>query len=440
MKTIIKGIIGAIALIPALTVHMRAQSALQITAAWVTDEGAIHLQWASQPNHVYQVQCADSLIDTNTGSITWEVLNDNYPSQGTNTFWLDTGNYFMTPPALHPSKAPMRFYQIFDTGPDDLVGDEPAVSITSPGNGFVASGVLTVSVAATTDQGSVEHQLYVDGQQMSPSPDGTNYVLNTCEWGNGPHVLFATARSSTAVDGPATSYGLTGHAVSPLVPVIFSNLVTRISFSEPFFRPALGQTQQISAVFAANSDWTLQIKDIYSNTVRTATGSGSSLQWNWDGTGNGGTNIPDGVYYYYISAQTNGQALQGQGSGGGSGSGGPPPLPSIASATSGSAGGLTELLAMPADGSGPVVPLCIYPPDTDTNGFIIFEGSMADYFPRAVGSATLRSLSPLDAGSGATSADYSGASSEAAPPAPTRPPATPSKGSGGAVCDCLADV
>ena len=78
-----------------------------------------------------------------------------------------------------------------------------------------------------------------------------------------------------------------GHAVSPFVPVVFSNLVTRISFSEPFFRPALGQTQQVSAVFAANSDWTLQIKDNNSNAVRTATGSGSRLRFTWDGTGDG---------------------------------------------------------------------------------------------------------------------------------------------------------
>jgi Family of unknown function (DUF6345)/FlgD Ig-like domain/Bacterial Ig domain len=430
MKTIRQAIIGATALLFAFAIHMHGQNALQFTATRVTDEGAIHLEWASQSNHVYQVQCADSLIDTNTGTITWQMLYDNYPSQGTNTFWLDCGNYFQTPPIPHPGKSPARFYQIFDKGPDDLVGDEPTVSITSPANGFVASGLLTVSVTASTDQGSVDHRLYVDGQEMWPSGDGTNYVINTCEWGNGPHVLFATVRSSTAVDGPEDSYGFTGYAVSPMVPVVFSNLVTRISFSQVFFRPALGQTQQVSAVFAANSDWTLAIKDIYTNTVRTATGSGISMQFNWDGTGNGGTNIPDGVYYYYLSAQTNGQAFQAQSSGSPAGSGSPP-LPSLASGNSSLETALTELLAVPADGSGAVVPLILYPPGTDTNGLVIFEGSMADFLPRAARSTAIRSLSPMDSGNGGAAADYSGPSAQAAPAAPTRAATTPSKGTGG---------
>ena len=34
------------------------------------------------------------------------------------------------------------------------------------------------------------------------------------------------------------------------------------------------------------------------------------MQFNWDGNGDGGTNLPAGVYYYYISAQTNGLAPQ----------------------------------------------------------------------------------------------------------------------------------
>jgi hypothetical protein len=93
--------------------------------------------------------------------------------------------------------------------------------------------------------------------------------------------------------------------------------------------------------------------------------------------------------------------------------------------------GLTELLAAPADGSGPMVPLILYPPDTDTNDFIIFEGSMTDYLPRATRSAAVRPLSPMDSGSGGPSADYSGPSSDAAPAAPTRAAATPGKGTTG---------
>src|SRR5262249_3657884 len=89
----------------------------------------------------------------------------------------------------------------------------------------------------------------------------------------------------------------------------FDNLIHKVKFSEPFFEPSLGQTQEVSATFAANVDWTLQIINEDSNAVRTVTGSGGDLNYNWNGTGDGGTNIPDGVYHYVITAATNGLAL-----------------------------------------------------------------------------------------------------------------------------------
>ena len=99
-----------------------------------------------------------------------------------------------------------------------------------------------------------------------------------------------------------------GHRVSPYVPVAFSNLISRFAWSEPFFRPELGQTQIVSAVFAANVDWTLQIVNAIGNPVRNVTGSGNSMQFAWKGTGDGETNLPAGIYKYNLSAQTNGQS------------------------------------------------------------------------------------------------------------------------------------
>jgi hypothetical protein len=70
MKTTLKGMIGATVLLCSFAVHTFGQNALQFTAMRATEEGAIHLEWASQSNHVYQVRYADTLIDTNTGTIT----------------------------------------------------------------------------------------------------------------------------------------------------------------------------------------------------------------------------------------------------------------------------------------------------------------------------------------------------------------------------------
>lgn len=297
-----------------------------LIGASVNEEGAITLRWISQTNANYQIQCADELLDQGT---VWRMLYNNYPSHGSNTFWSDTGNYHYYPPILHPKYSAKRFYRIVAEEADTAT-NKPTVSIVFPTNGLVASDSLTVTVVATTPMATLETKFYVDGQEMWPSPDGSNYVINTCEWANGPHVLFATAESLSSFSGggldqPAVKFS---HAVSPLVSIVFSNLVTLISFSEPFFEPSLGQTQQVSAVFAANADWTLEIKDISSNVVRTATGSGASMRFYWDGKDDGGTNVPVGIYHYYITAQTNGLvASESPGDGGG---GSPPTLNSFA--------------------------------------------------------------------------------------------------------------
>ena len=333
MKNIKQAIVGTAALLLASASHTFGQTNLQFTAVAQTDEQAIRLTWTSISNEVYEIDEADALAGNDDGSTAWNKLYDNYPSQGTNTFWLDTGNYNFSPQILHPKEMPMRFYRIVDLGAD-TTSDEPSITITSPTNGIAVVGELTITVVAKTDQPVLSGtKLYVDGQEMRPAVSTTNYTdvsgvtnyevatynINTCEWGNETHTLFATVECQSgngdAVNSPPVA---TGHGVSKFVPVLFSNLVTRISFSQPSFDPSSGQTQHVSAVFAANCNWTLTVRDIFSNAVHVATGSGSSLQHNWNGTGDGGTNLPAGVYYYYISAQTNGQAYMSMMSGGGS--------------------------------------------------------------------------------------------------------------------------
>ncbi len=284
-------------------------------------DGAIQLYWQSESNAVYRIEYATELLDSSTS---WNVLYDDYPSHGTNTFWMDNGDYTQTPAIPPPRYKPMRFYRIANKGTNS--GLIPFVSITSPTNGSVLSGQITVSVIATSSYPNVTMSLFVDGEEMDSSDDGTNYVINTCEWENGDHVLFATARAQSTLSGPSGSFSTDiGRAVTAYRSVTFDNLIHQIAFSEPFFEPSLGQTQKVTAAFAANVDWTLQILDESSNAVRTVTGSGSKLAFNWNGTGDGGTNIPDGVYMYLITAETNGlPAESGEEFGGG---GGDPPSP-----------------------------------------------------------------------------------------------------------------
>ncbi len=433
------------ALVLALTINVFAQTNLQFTAVAVTDEQAIRLTWASTNGELYEIDEADQLNSNADGTTTWNKLYDNYPSQGTNTFWLDTGNYNLAPQIVHPKYMPTRFYRIVDLGAD-TTSDEPSVSITSPANGTAVSGELTINVVASTDQPVISGtKLYVDGQEMQLADSTTNYTdgsgmtnyevdtysINTCEWGNETHTLFATAESESGFgdifgSGPVAS----GHGVSAFVPVLFSNLVTRISFSQPSFDPSSGQTQQVSAVFANNSDWTLNIVDIFSNIVQTASGSGTSMLYSWDGTSNG-TNIPNGIYYYYISAATNGESSDVvTGGSGGSGGGGPstPALARVSSIRPES----SSLWAVAPDSEN-VVPFIIYPPGFDTNGFTIFKATPSEV-KALTAAARPESAVAMDSG-GSFSPDVSGggssAASQSSPAAPQRPPNNPVKGLAG---------
>ncbi len=426
-----------------------AQNTPQFTGISVTDEGAMHLAWASISNELYEIDEAEQLAGYPGGTTTWNELYNDYPSQGTNTFWLDTGNYFNVPPILNPNDMPMRFYRILDQGPD-TTSDEPSVSITSPTNNTTTSGELTITVFASTDQPVLSGtKLYVDGQEMPPADSTTNYAdssgvtnyeldtynINTCEWGDEAHILFATTACESGFGDPLNAPAVMfGHAVSAFIPVTFNNLVTRISFSQPFFDPSSGQTQQVSAVFPLNSDWTLNIVDVNSNVVQTATGSGMSMLYDWDGTDNG-TNLPNGIYYYYITAQTNGESDEIVIGGSGGSSGGSPPSPDFTMSSSGSDS--SELWAV-TPGSEDVVPLALYPPDFDTNSLTIFAASPSEVqslISSCRSKSTLAmSTVPMDSGD-TVSSDYTGITplpnSQSAPSAPQRPPNNPVKGVAG---------
>lgn len=466
MKTTKQGVIALLAAFAAGSAF--AQTNLNFNWITATIEGAIHLSWNSTPGEIYQIQCADALVDTNTGTITWQMLYDNYPSHGTNTFWLDTGNYVKVPTILHPAKMPMRFYRIMNLRSDTTPG-EPSVTIISPSNGGVATNELIINVAANTDQtGDLTTKLYVVGQEMRAPIGSTNwadgsgltnflidtYTINTCEWPNGAHTLFATATATSAHEGTILGAPpvLEGHGVSPFVQTIFTNLITRISFSEPFFDPALGQTQQVRAVFAANVDWTLTIRDLYSNAVRNVTGSGASMLFNWDGKGDGGTNLNPGVYYYYVSAQTNGQAMPADSSW--EEDGGGPPGFSMSVINGDSAELQAEVLfprsARQAVGAGLDFYYAELPPmpPVYTNGeWLPWEDVYVPQEPERVeisdfqiqrllrslfGISTVFEATAETSGpEGSNPLQYAGAPAQAAPPAPRRPPTAPKNGTPG---------
>jgi hypothetical protein len=289
--------------VEALTTDCSATNAFQVVAITKTVEGSVTIRWNSECNALYRIDYAPSL-STNTA---WQTLYDNYPSQGTSTFWTDGGNWVTEPPIDHPSKVQQRFYRVAKTGTNIA---PPQVTIVSPTNGVVLSGDVTVSIVATSASSVALITLFVDGEEFdSIDGDQTNLVINTCEWANGPHTLFAVATDGTGVETtPSTNSVSVQYAASPYVTAVFSNYVSRFWFSQPFFEPELGETQQISAVFTTNSNWTLTILDASSNAVRTVTGTGATMNFAWDGTGDGGSSLAAGLYDFAISATTTGFA------------------------------------------------------------------------------------------------------------------------------------
>jgi hypothetical protein len=156
--------------------------------------------------------------------------------------------------------------------------------------------------------------------------------------------------------------------------------------------------------------------DSSSNVVKTATGSGTSLQYDWDGTDNNHQPVTAGAYYYYISAETNGEsgnALLGN-----------EKFSNLSSAAN--FADSPEWWAIPNDNSGDAAPFALYPPGIDTNGLIIFPASISEM--RTV-RPSLGKTASFEAKT--ASLDYSGPAYQAASAAPERSPGKPAIGTAG---------
>jgi hypothetical protein len=386
---------------------------LKFTSIRATDERAIQLRWQSESNAVYRVDYAPQL----SGAIVWNPLVDLFPSQGTNTTFLDTGQYWTEPLLPHPKDDTQRFYRVVKVGTNTL--SPPIVTITNLASGTNLSGEVAIGVHVVTTNAIAFVDFFVDGEEVESGSADDNgngsYVINTTEWPNGPHVIFVVAETSsgTATTGEFQSTEQSGAGTSAVMPVTFDNYISKWYFSLAGFDSSLGETQHITAQFISYSSWTLQIVDEFDTTVRNASGTGSSMAFAWDGNDDSGFPTANDTYDFILTANqtTAPQSLSAL---------------SSASAAYANPESSTELLAMPADGSGSPVPLVLYPPGMDTNGLTIFEGSLADFLPRSTFSADAVSVA---SGADSPTPLYSGTSQSTR--RPHRPPPKRIKGTPG---------
>ncbi len=207
---------------------------LQIIEVKLTEQRAPVIKWQSESNQVYRIEYASEVANANTQ---WEPLYEEYPSHGTNTFIADAGNYDLAPAIPHPRLTPMRFYRVALVG-TNTSPTNPVVAITYPTNGASLSGDVMMAVSSSSSESITEIKLYIDGEEQWRSDEGTNFLINTCEWPNGSHTIFATAKSQSGIEGIPHNNPITyGRAVSAYITVTFDNLITKVDLSEPFFEP-----------------------------------------------------------------------------------------------------------------------------------------------------------------------------------------------------------
>jgi hypothetical protein len=274
---------------------------LQFLSTKASEDGTIQLKWRSEPNRLYRVEYVSSLGASNN----WQTLDDDILSQGTNTLYVDTGKYWLEPEIPHPKNAPQRFYRVAVTGTNTLT--PPTVTLNAPSPGATLSGEVMVTATVASPYSVATIKFYVDGEEVaevgSPDDGTASYVLNTTEWPNGPHSVFAVAKVTTGTEStgvPSTVQD--GHAASAFTSVTFDNYVSIWAFSEPLFEPSIGEIQHITAKFSAYSSWTLEIRDEFNTLVRSGSGTGNTMDFAWNGRDNSGFNLPDGEYQFAVNA------------------------------------------------------------------------------------------------------------------------------------------
>lgn len=114
-------------------------------------------------------------------------------------------------------------FQVVVSPPADV--SLPTVTITSPTNGSLGSGIQTVEVIATDDVGVSSVDLYIDNTRQeptrfskppsSPSPNPFRWSWDTTRYPNGSYTLFAKARDVNNKERTSPTVTVTVNNVAP---------------------------------------------------------------------------------------------------------------------------------------------------------------------------------------------------------------------------------
>ena len=190
----------------------------------------------------------------------------------------------------------------------------PTVTVQlSQSNGPI-SGDLYATVNVTlvdTNQQLSDVKLFVDGQKLlTASANSFTAFINSCEWPNGAHEIYAVATMLDAAETlpisdteAVTNAAQTAIGISPSKFVNFTNYISQFFVATPFFDPTVGQTQEVVATFPQNTCWELTVLNYQDTAVRHFTNQLPYLYVAWDGNDDFGSPLPFGFYDYYIQAR-----------------------------------------------------------------------------------------------------------------------------------------
>ena len=310
MNKTLSGIIGTTTLVVLSGI---AQTNYVIQTPIVAADYAAKLKWNSETGAVFHVLSADSLAGAGPQGLQWVIREANCVSKGTNAEWMDVGDPFWIPRILHPRFQPARFYRVQKVGQTSLT-PRPTVTVQlSQSNGPI-SGDLYATVNVTlvdTNQQLSDVKLFVDGQKiLTASANNFTAFINSCEWPNGAHEIYAVATTLDAGESlpisdteAVTNAAQVATGISPSKFVNFTNYISQFFVATPFFDPTVAQTQEVVATFPQNTCWELTVLNYQDTAVRHFTNQSPYLYVAWDGNDDSGNPLPFGFYDYYIQAR-----------------------------------------------------------------------------------------------------------------------------------------
>ncbi|MFN7141105.1 MAG: hypothetical protein ACK4UN_17385, partial [Limisphaerales bacterium] len=279
----------------------------------------VTLSWNTETNGIYQIESCETLNPLSNSQVRWTARELEFPAQGTNTVWMDVGDPGWVPRLFHPRLGSTRFYRVSKVGAATLT-NSPLVTISfyQDGNTLVGTNQTTVSnfvqVRYNVDLGNSEDLmsevlLLVDGQviERGYSTNGAAWI-NTTEWTNGIHQIWAVAKTvdsgdTTGTDEDTSEAAEYGIGISQKRSISFDNYISEFFVATSYFQPSVQGVQEIVAKFKEDSYWRLFVVDGDWHQVLVYQGEGESLYVPWDGTDFATNPVPDGVYNYYIEAR-----------------------------------------------------------------------------------------------------------------------------------------